>query len=565
MYSEDEARCVREFFELFKTPWEPYKPSRSYDVIVTTLTDVPETSAGVLLIFCSDVCPLDRELGLDPEGRLQAPLLACGEDRLPVYGAVATFRTDGPGMPCVAAGDRGAGFRVEVGDQCIFRLGYNLFREVEHLLNHGQPVQNAPVPSLDLHIAWLRKWILDGGFPLIEIAPSPWGCRFSVCLTHDIDFIGIRQHLFDHTMWGFVYRASLGATADFLGGRKSLRRLLACWWAVCKLPFVYLGIVRDFWLPFDWLLTVEKGLPATYFLIPFKGRPGERVSAPHPERRATAYDLGDIPDWIRRLRAEGCEVGIHGIDAWHSVELGRAELNRLAEESPGDKLGIRMHWLLYAALSAKVIEAAGYDYDATMGYNETPGYRSGTTQPYQPFDVQDLLELPLHIQDGALFYPKRMGLAEGEAWEVCQSMITHTEAHGGVLTVLWHDRSHGPERFWGEFYRRLVAALKQRAPWFCTAGQAVDWHRARRSVRFERQAKDDRGRKIRALPGQRTPSRPFRVLAYPAAKRCGQQGFRVQPREIKWSGEAPLDLSPWIPDDSEAAMVGRSAGLRRLS
>ena len=28
---------------------------------------------------------------------------------------------------------------------------------------------------------------------------------------------------------------------------------------------------------------------------------------------------------------------------------------------------------------------------------------------------------------------------------------------GGVLTVIWHDRSHGPERFWGDFYIKLFA------------------------------------------------------------------------------------------------------------
>ena len=44
-------------------------------------------------------------------------------------------------------------------------------------------------------------------------------------------------------------------------------------------------------------------------------------------------------------------------------------------------------------------------YDSTIGYNETVGYRAGTTQPYRPLAASRLLELPLHVMDTALFYP----------------------------------------------------------------------------------------------------------------------------------------------------------------
>ena len=120
------------------------------------------------------------------------------------------------------------------------------------------------------------------------------------------------------------------------------------------------------------------------------------------------------------------------------------------------------------------------------GYNETPGYRTGTGQVYRPAGARQLLELPLHIQDGALFFPQRLDLSEREAWELCASFTQHARTHGGVLTILWHDRSHGPERFWGEFYARLIAELKTLDAWFGTAGDVVEWFRARRTVTFER-------------------------------------------------------------------------------
>jgi hypothetical protein len=178
-------------------------------------------------------------------------------------------------------------------------------------------------------------------------------------------------------------------------------------------------------------------------------------------------------------------LGVHGIDAWCNVMKGREELRRVAVVTGEKKVGIRMHWLLRDENTFRVLEESGYDYDSTIGFNETPGYRSGTTQAFRPLGSGTLMELPMHIQDGALFYPKRLGLTDATAWKMCEGLIENATKLGGVLTLLWHDRSHGPERFWGEFYARLVAHLRMLDVWFASGAQAVGWFRRRREVCFE--------------------------------------------------------------------------------
>ena len=84
----------------------------------------------------------------------------------------------------------------------------------------------------------------------------------------------------------------------------------------------------------------------------------------------------------------------------------------------------------------------------------------------------------------SLFFPHNLDLSEAEADKQCGLLIDHVRSSGGVLTVLWHDRSHGPERFWGDFYIGLVRTLKSLDPWFGTASQIVGWFRQRRDVRF---------------------------------------------------------------------------------
>jgi hypothetical protein len=482
----NQRAVVEEFFELFKTPWEWHRPGRKYDVVIATADEIPEVSTKLLIVFGPAPRHIDSLIGVDVRELRRPAVLRNRGSVLPIYGQLLTFSSGSNEVCCVTATSETMGVRASLHGSTVIRLGYDLFEEVRFLISTGQPFENAGSPTLDIHIRMLREWILSAGISFLEVPPVPAGHAFAICLTHDIDFVGIRRHKFDHTMWGFLYRSTAGALSRFLRGRLSLRQLLKCWRAAALLPLVYLGWAKDFWEPFEWYLQAEKDLPATYFLIPFKRRAGENISAPHASRRATAYDVGDIPQWITTLTREGCELGVHGIDAWHSVEKGREELSRIAAATGEKKIGIRMHWLLRDENTFRALEQAGYAYDSTAGYNETIGYRSGTTQAFRPEGAQSLLELPLHIQDGALFYQQRLDLCDAEAWKGCEVLIEHARECGGVLTILWHDRSHGPERFWGEFYSRLLARLRSLDGWFASAVQVVDWFQKRRELRFER-------------------------------------------------------------------------------
>jgi hypothetical protein len=545
LHNPDQTRVVEEFFELFKTPWEVYRPGCPYDAVIATGDHVPDVDARLLLIYGSRPKSGDGPDGVDIESSQPGGTMQYRSTRVPIYGSLSTLRV-GSGATCAVEDGNGSpiGIQRRTASRVTLRLGYDLFREVEILLSRGQPVEHADVPALDLHIEMLRNWILSAGVPLLEIPPVPSGHAFAVCLTHDIDFVGIRRHKFDPTMWGFVYRSTFGALTDFLRGRISLGRLVLRWRAVLSLPLVYLGWLKDFWEPFDWYLRVEKGLPATYFLIPFKRRAGGKVPGTRASRRATAYDVTDISDWTATLVKEGCEVGVHGIDAWHRVESGREELARVASVAPASVTGIRMHWLLGDSNTASTLEQAGYAYDATAGYNQTIGYRNGTSQVFRPLDATSLLELPLHIQDGALFYPQQLGLTEPEAEGRCQPLIDNAGQFGGVLTLLWHDRSHGPERFWGGFYRTLIERLKASGTWFGTAGQVVGWFRQRRSVRFVRN--DSEGRvKTRLIYHGEEINPPLVVRMYQRHTDQSAQGLppgALRFVDVAWDG-TPLELS----------------------
>jgi hypothetical protein len=534
---KDELGVVEEFFQLFKTPWELYRPGESYDVVLVTEGGLPEVNARLVILFGSELTRADLAANLSLRARRRNAALQRGGQRLPLYGELLTFQPANRPAICPTVDSEIAGVELNSGKQRVVRIGYDLFQEIAFLLTTGQPVEQADVPALELHIALVRDLILDSGIPFLEIPPTPADYDFAVCLTHDIDFVGIRRHKFDHTMWGFLYRATAGAALNFLRGKTSFARLLKSWKAAASLPFVYLGWAKDFWLPFDWYMKVEQGLSPTYYFIPFKHRRGDRVTASHADRRASAYDVTDITGPVAKLLAEGCEVGVHGIDAWHSVEKGREELKQVAAVAGRSDLGIRMHWLLRDENTYRVLEQAGYAYDSTAGYNEAPGYRCGTTQAFRPLTASTLLELPMHIQDGALFFPGRLGLTDAEAWRRCETFLANAEKLGGVLTLLWHDRSHGPERFWGEFYAKLVANLKARRVWFATGAQVVNWFRQRREVTFERTVTEDGVPRVRVNASGSGIHPPLRIRIHSPES----DGQKHRFTDATWDGQSDAD------------------------
>jgi hypothetical protein len=482
-----EIEIVTEFFQLFKTPWEFYDKDKEYDVLVITSKDFDGTNARLVIIYDSEENAFDLADSITISPLNKNVFLQYEDGQIPVYGNISTVTGKGQSFLPTNNSAEKAAIKIERSNQTVIRIGYNLFSEVSFLLSSGQPPTNALIPTLDLHISVLRSLIAQAGIPFVEIPPIPAGYSFITCLTHDIDFIRIKDHKFDHTMWGFLYRATIGTLLNVMNGKNNWKDLFQNWKAILTLPLVYLGLATDYWFKFDRYMQLEKNVNArsTFFLIPFKNRIGGKVPGKDAKRRAAKYDVRDIQDTVKKLVNSGFEVGVHGIDAWHDVTMARQELLRISEVAKQPEVGIRVHWLCFDENTPYVLETAGFSYDTTFGYNDAVGYRTGSSQAFKPISVKNILELPLNIQDTALFNPKHMSLTKKQAWDLYKRIVEKTYNDGGVLTILWHDRSLSPERLYEYFYIRLLDDLKKHKTWFATASQACDWFRRRRTIQFD--------------------------------------------------------------------------------
>jgi hypothetical protein len=492
-----------ELFELFKTPWEPVVPGRHYDVVLSSGVEVQGLDARVVLLYGASIPEGDRA-HRDISAAQVASELCWGKARLPLFGPIRTFERD-PDPHLVSVNGKPAAYQTVDRGRIVWNIGYDLLLEIRHLLTAGQPAANAETPTLEWHIEILRHLLLKSGVSFVEVPPRPAGFDFTCCLTHDLDFVGIRRHGFDRTMAGFIARASVGSLVEWVRGRRPMSEVVRNWGALLSLPLVLLRVVPDFWRPFDDYEQAERTLPSTYFVIPFKNKPGVASDGPVVRSRGVAYQASEVRDDIRRAVDQGREVGVHGIDAWRLTDAGRAEIAELAAITGNSRIGVRMHWLYFDEQSPARLEDAGFDYDSTWGYNDAVGFRPGTSQVFRLACTRSLMELPLTIMDSALFYQGRMNLTRGDALRRCFGIVANVRRFGGSVVVNWHDRSLAPERLWGFSYRALLHELMDgdRA-WFATAQQAVDWFRWRRSVVF----KPGSGNQVRILAARRPVGLP---------------------------------------------------------
>lgn len=540
----EKIQVLQEFFEFFKTPWELYNEDKMYDVVLTDGVSAKTFHAHLVIVYNDGLTFVDAHYNVLPALSEDCKNIQCSGHILPVYGVLAALKSTHRAVMTIEGTDRVAGIEIRHNGTHIIRIGYNIFSEIREILSSGQPVRNSMYPTIELHYTCLRQFICKAGIPLIEIPPVPAGYNFIACLTHDIDFAFLTDHVFDRTFFGFLYRATIGSLWKFFSGALAFTKMCSNWKAFLQIPGVYLGWHADFFMQIDAYLEIEKNRKSTFYLVPFRNIPGTAMKGKTNTGRAVKYDIEKIAPYIHRITAAGLEVGVHGIDAWRDQEKAIQERKRLDEIVGQQVSGIRMHWLYWDAASPDVLERAGFSYDSTSGYNETVGYKAGTVQVFRPPHARTLFELPLHIQDSALFFPRRMGLAEKDAARMVNCIIQNARVFGGIVTINWHDRSLGPERQWGDFYRKVLDSLSIYRAWFATAREAVAWFRKRRSVVFSIENSNGAMAKITVSGSQKilTPKMLCRIYNARVDTCSGKMHSRPGYVEIEFNDDLYLEF-----------------------
>ncbi|HXY55773.1 MAG TPA: hypothetical protein VEM40_14000 [Nitrospirota bacterium] len=549
---DNQRAVVEEFFQLFKTPWEFWREGSEYSTIIITCRTDDVPSAALVILYCSETTPYDIRTGIRPISCESRELLENEKFIFPVYAGLSIFKIKEIPLLHIKAKGLCAGYMREQKGQRICRIGYDLFDEIAYVLTKGQPLEFATIPTIEIHIAFLKRCILDAGIPIIDIPPVPYGYHFMVCLTHDVDFIRMKDHGIDHSVIGFLLRSLLRPSLRDSQSKIRWSRLLRNWKAVLMMPFAYAGVVRDPWYDIDCYQKIEKDIPSTFFFVPRKdytGKAADKKLTKPMSYRSIRYDVKDYAPELKKLAHEGREIALHGIDAWRDAKSASTERDVIRGITGDNVAGVRMHWLYFADCSPEAIGKSGLFYDSSLGYNDAAGFRSGTTQVFCLDGHGNVYELPLNIMDTALFSRDRMGLSEYHAMQACRKVIECFRISGGVLTINWHTRSLRPERNWDGFYCELIQMLKAERAWFAVAKLAVEWFRRRRTLNFSNVSFREGVAQVTLMNNDVNWADlpPMQIRVHIPASATGSRAVESEPciMSVPWHGESHIEIKLW--------------------
>lgn len=162
------------------------------------------------------------------------------------------------------------------------------------------------------------------------------------------------------------------------------------------------------------------------------------------------YDINDdkIKKVITSVIDSGNEIGIHGSFHTHnSSENLRKDIEVIESITTGKIKGNRFHFLSYGKETPSVLEKNGINFDSTLGFAETIGFRNSYADPFYLFDhdkfaATSVVEFPLSLMDASLYFKQYMNYGYKESADAVIDFVDNVSRVNGTLVVNWHNTGY---------------------------------------------------------------------------------------------------------------------------
>lgn len=336
-------------------------------------------------------------------------------------------------------------------------------------------------PTINHWVHSRRKALEAAGVRLEPLWPEPY--QSAVCLTHDVDSthprLTLRQSLRQFSR--------LGKLSDicFSNHRSMLMQSAR---AASDLVKSFIPIPNGSDL-FEKIALLEKKYDAvSSFFFAVSPLVARSCYDPHYSMDDTISYAGSemsLNALCKDLKGEGFDVGLHGTIFTATEWLELAHQKVALENKVGfDVVTSRQHWLKWDCRTTPYLLAkAGIQADSTLGFNRNVGFRNAVAYPFFMFDIEsdesiDLLEVPLAIQEGALWSTNGLELSMEMSETVVLSLLDQISETHGCASVLFHpDRFSDPKVM--TFYEWLLHECSNRSTWMTSLYNINNWWRNR--------------------------------------------------------------------------------------
>lgn len=298
----------------------------------------------------------------------------------------------------------------------------------------------------------------------------PSGKTFALALTHDIDHV-------QKWRWNTFHR-EIKVLAKIIAQRRVrefLRRT--------KELALYLVKNQDPYWVYNQLIKRETQANCSSSFYFLGGQSHKTYDRGYSLPRKKVQKL--LKDMVNR----GVEIGLHGsFETYRSHQLLAEEYSNLSDLISGTITGCRQHYLrLDLSETFNHLEAAGLQYDTTLGFAESQGFRASFAFPFFPYDIlrnrpHQILEIPLVVMDTTLESYRGLDKAAGAL--VLLENLEVLAVHNGCGSLLWHNGYFDELDFpgYGELYWQSLDWLRDQGGWGASGREINNWWRGRISA-----------------------------------------------------------------------------------
>jgi len=260
-----------------------------------------------------------------------------------------------------------------------------------------------------------------------------------IIVSHDVDHITAWEHKKDLLIPKFLIRGLIEY------GMKAI--------SLSELMSRFASLIHNRWQNLEELIAFNKSnnIPATFFIGVNNGK-------------GLSYSQKKAAYWIRKISAEGFNVGVHGI-VFDNLNGMRTEHDSFKNISGLANVGIRMHYLRTNQNTLRYLNRSGYRYDSSL------------YEMSRPFKVEKLWEFPLHIMDSYVVIKngRWQNRSLQESKETTKKIIESAlKKNVNYLTILLHDIYFNDRfRTWKEWYIWLINYLKDNNLTFISFDNAI--------------------------------------------------------------------------------------------
>ncbi len=302
---------------------------------------------------------------------------------------------------------------------------------------------------------FMRDWGLRLGSGSCSVAP-PLPCPEWI-MTHDVDALSKR----------FSLRIKQAAFFTFRSVRLTLRRRFAEAKTAADQAIGFFFGSSDYLETFSTIESEEKrlGLKSCFYVYampsPLKKKLPALTRLIDPE-----YDLADEPEAVNRLLEladAGWEIGLHPSHAsWGDADLIISQKECLESLLGKEVTSCRQHWLMFSwEKTWAALAAAGLKTDATLGFNDRPGFRNATafSIDMRGGDRSSIDVIPMVLMDSHVYAYHEY--SPGERLEEINRLADELKLVAGTATTIWHNHTLSDDFGWMEGFQQTVKAASQ--------------------------------------------------------------------------------------------------------